>query len=52
MGTSCNYIKEKDIEGGIISIKSETLEKINEQAKKCSCKIECNEKGNGSGFFS
>ena len=52
MGTSSNYIKEKDIVGGITSINSETLEKINEQVKKCSCKIECNGKGNGSGFFS
>jgi len=51
MGTSSNYIKEKDLEGGITSIPGETLEKINEQMKNCSCKIECIEKGNGSGFF-
>jgi len=52
MGTSSNYIKEKDLEGGITSIPGETLEKINEQMKNSSCKIECIEKGNGSGFFS
>ena len=52
MGTSTNYIKEKDIEGAITSIQGETLEKINDQMKNCSCIIECKEKGNGSGFFS
>ena len=52
MGTSTNYIKEKDIEGAITSIQGETLEKINDQMKNCSCIIECNEKGNASGFFS
>jgi len=52
MGTSSTYIQEKDIDGAIASIQGETLEKINDQKKSCSCKIECNEKGNGSGFFS
>ena len=47
-----DYIQEKDIEGAITSIQGESLEKINEQMKICSCKIECYEKGNGSGFFS
>ena len=47
-----DYIQEKDIEGAITSIQGDILEKINEQMKRCSCKIECNEKGNGSGFFS
>ena len=47
-----DYIEEKDIEGAITSIQGESLEKINEQMKICSCKIECYEKGNGSGFFS
>ena len=52
MGVSNDYIKEKDIEGPITSIQGETLEKINEQMKKCSCKIECIGKGNGTGFLS
>ena len=51
MGTSSNYIQEKDLEGAIISIQGENLEKITDQMKNCSCKIECIEKGNGSGFF-
>ena len=50
MGSSGNYVREKDHGNSISSIQGETLEKINEQMKKSSCKIE-NEKGNGSGFF-
>ena len=47
-----DYIKEIDFEGAITSIQGDSLEKIKDQMKNCSCKIECNEKGNGSGFFS
>ena len=41
----------KDSFGGIISIQGDSLEIINEQMKSCSCKIECNDKAYGSGFF-
>jgi len=50
--SSNSYIQEKDIDGAITSIQGETLEKINDQMKNCSCKIESIENGNGSGFFS
>ena len=52
MENGYNYIQEKNIDGAITSIQGETLEKINEQMKNCSCIIECIEKGAGSGFFS
>lgn len=46
-----SYKKEKDIEDNPISIPTAALKVITDLANKCICKIKCNKKGVGTGFF-
>jgi hypothetical protein len=46
-----NYIKEKELKNSPKSIPIEALEIIIPKAKTQVCKIECNDGGQGTGFF-
>ena len=51
-GASQDYIKEKGIKNAPKSAKINNVKKIIEQSEKCICKIKCNDKESGTGFFS